>query len=187
MLVPLLVALFFVAVAERGHPATGKAGAAGIVAALEDPLSLFGDRSPGGRGAGALLSTKPERTAALADGPEERVLSGVRDRDPGFGDIPPGLGDPVFGVGPEASVAGRTLPGDAPPSDDPFSGGPLGGPSFASSQPLLGQAPPGFLSDPGVPAVPEPGTWAMMILGFFAVGLAVRRRARKQTGAASVS
>lgn len=31
-------------------------------------------------------------------------------------------------------------------------------------------------SDPGVPAVPEPATWAMMILGFGVVGMAARRR-----------
>ena len=28
----------------------------------------------------------------------------------------------------------------------------------------------------GVPPVPEPGTWAMMLLGFGAIGFAMRRR-----------
>ena len=31
----------------------------------------------------------------------------------------------------------------------------------------------------GVGAIPEPSTWAMMLLGFFGVGLAVRRRERR--------
>lgn len=30
----------------------------------------------------------------------------------------------------------------------------------------------------GVPAVPEPGTWAMMLLGFGAIGLSMRRRTK---------
>lgn len=32
--------------------------------------------------------------------------------------------------------------------------------------------------DPGVPAVPEPGTWALMLLGFGFVGAAMRRQRR---------
>ena len=31
---------------------------------------------------------------------------------------------------------------------------------------------------PGAGAVPEPGTWAMMLIGFGAVGFAMRRRRR---------
>src|SRR5579872_3082993 len=151
LLVPLLIGLFFAVVAEQGHPAAGKAGkgGGGILAALMSPLDLFAERSPGGRDAGPLLSTKPERTAALIDGPEERVLSGIRDRDPPVDGVPPGLGNPVFGIGPEdgpaSSVASRTLPGEDPPFDGP------GVPPFSSGpgQPLLGQAPT-FLSDPVV-------------------------------------
>ena len=66
LLVPLLAGLFFVAVAGSGDPAIGKATkAAAILAALNDPLSLFAERSPGGRGAGALLSTKPDKRLLL--------------------------------------------------------------------------------------------------------------------------
>ena len=32
----------------------------------------------------------------------------------------------------------------------------------------------------GIAAVPEPGTWAMMIFGFGAIGLAMRRRSGRQ-------
>ncbi len=214
LLVPLLVGLFFVAVAERGHPASGKAGARGaLMAALTDPLSLFADRSPGGRGAGALLSTKPMKTAMADPGPEERVLAGVRDRDPPVDGLPelPGLNDPAF-----AAAPGGLPPGGGPgdPADPPAGGSPfspfsslppLGGPGFVSggggppgSDPP-GSGPPGTDppgvgppggGPPGLPpvlsAVPEPGTWAMLIFGFFAVGAAMRRRVRMQAGSARV-
>jgi hypothetical protein len=150
LLVPLLAGLFFVA--GRGDPAISKATKA-VMVALADPLSLFAGRSPGGRGPGALLSTKPDKKTAAAEiGPEERVLSQVRDRDPDFGGLPAlaGLNDPAFA--PDPGVDG--LPGG-------------GGPGSISD-------PPGLL--PVTSAVPEPATWAMLILGFFAVGAAMRRR-----------
>jgi hypothetical protein len=235
LLVPVLVALFFVAVAERGHPASGKASASPggshgtLMAALTDPLSLFADRSPGGRGAGPLLSTKPQRTAALA--PEERVLSGIRDRDPGAGaaPLPPALDDPLFaaaapgggggipGAGSSPGEAGLPGGGGFPGGGGPGGGGPGGGgpDAFAPfGQPFVaGAEPPEFIpggaggpdgpgapggpggvfppgGTPGVPiasGVPEPATWAMLILGFFAVGAAMRRRARKRAGPAFLS
>ena len=123
LLAPVLAGLFAVAVVEAGHPANGKAGGTkgGLFAALADPLSLFAERSPGGRGAGPLLSTKP----GLA--PEERVLSEVRERDPGPG-IAPGI-DPVFGVAPDGLA-----PGGDPPAGDP-GGGPGGGDPFGGGGP----------------------------------------------------
>jgi hypothetical protein len=189
LLVPLFVGLFFVAVAERGHPASSKAskpGKSGLLAMLADPLSLFAERSPGERGAGPLLSTKP-------GGPQERVLSEVRERDPGAGDpaaaAPPGPNDPVFGVAPDTFAPGGGAPGGGDPGDpgggDPgfFPGGPGAvGPQFLQRPtPFVAPGNPGIPGDPGlpgIPAVPEPATWAMLILGFFAVGAAVRR-ARK--------
>jgi hypothetical protein len=187
-LVCAFVLLFFAAVVERGHPAISKARQAGIIAALADPLSLFAERSPGERGGGALLSTKP---------PHERVLSEVRDRDPSAGDPP---ADPGFAVTPEDLAA---LPGGAPgaagapgdPGGDPlgnnffappFPGGP-GGPPFLPAAfggppggpPPSGPIPP-VIDPPGAGAVPEPATWAMLILGFFAVGAAIRRRERRK-------
>jgi hypothetical protein len=74
LLVPPLVGLFYVAVAEPGGGIAKTVHA--IVAALEDPLALFSQRSPGQRVAGRLLSTKGKT------GPHERVLSTVRDREP---------------------------------------------------------------------------------------------------------
>jgi hypothetical protein len=190
LLLPLFVGLFFVAVAERGHPAASKAnkpgGKGGLLAMLADPLSLIAERSPGERGAGALLSTKP-------GGPQERVLAEVRDRDPAAGDTgaaaPPGPNDPVFGVAPDtfspggepgAGAPGGGDPGGAEPNFSPFAPG-GGAPSFFQRGPGTPLVSPGNPGLPGVPGVPEPATWAMLILGFFAVGAAVRR-ARKHDG-----
>jgi len=184
LLVSAFVLLFFAAVVERGHPAVSKVRQAGIIATLADPLSLFAERSPGERGGGALLSTKP-------GGPHERVLSEVRDRDPPAGNPPP------LAVTPDDLAA---LPGGAPgaggvpgdPAGDPlgnnffapsFPGG--GGPAFLpaslggppSGPPPNGPIPP-VIDPPGAGAVPEPATWAMLILGFFVVGTALRRRER---------
>ena len=191
LLVPALVLLFFMSVVEHGHPAVGKAGKTGLLAALADPLSLFAARSPGARGGGALLSTK--------GGPSERVLSTIRDRDPP--PDPPGADNPGLPVTPEdvaalAPPAEGAAPGDGGGSGDP---GP-GGPSFGSFAPFSapgggggffpGGGAPTFVPPPGSPppgggggvsAVPEPATWAMMIIGFFSVGAMVRRRARKET------
>ena len=141
-----------------------------------DPLSLFADRSPGERGAGPLLSTKPE----------ERVLSTVRDRDPG---MLPAADDPVFA---SALPGAGDPPVGGPAGEDPligpaiFSGpyypfaGPEGG--FIPGTAPLAPPPTG----PILSAVPEPATWAVMILGFFAVGAAMRRRGRKRPDLANV-
>jgi hypothetical protein len=177
LLTTLFVCLFFVAVAERGGPAISKIRKDGIVATLLDPMSLFAGRSPGERGEGALLPTKLAKA-----GPEERVLSEVRDRDPGIGDPP---AEPGFL--PDAALPGSRA-ADAPPggpAGEPFApfGTPFGnpgdpGPSFIPGGP--GGSPP-FTPPPGggiASGIPEPGTWAVMILGFFAVGWVMRRRAQ---------
>jgi hypothetical protein len=184
VLVPLLVVVFFAAVAERGHPAISKVRRDGIIATLLDPLSLFAGRSPGERGEGALLSTKP------GHGPEERVLSTVRDRDP-VGAAPPAE-DPGFlpdsalpGAPAENALPASSVAGDQfAPFGVPFSGSgdPGGGFIPGGGSRLL---PPSGPPDPPLTSgIPEPATWAMMILGFFAVGWAMRRRAPLRPGIA---
>ncbi len=178
LLTALFVCLFFVAVAERGGPAISKVRKDGIIATLLDPLSLFAGRSPGER-EGALLPTKLAKA-----GPEERVLSEVRDRDPGVGAAPP---DP--GLLPDAALPGSRLADGLPggpaggftPFGLPFSppGGPGDGfiPGGPGGPPFV--PPP---TNPPVSGVPEPGTWVVLILGFFAVGWAMRRRAHLRPG-----
>jgi len=189
LLVPLFVCLFFIAVAERGGPAISKVRKDGIIATLLDPLSLFAGRSPGER-EGALLPTKLAKA-----GPEERVLSEVRDRTPDAGGAPP----PDSGLLPDAALPGSRaadgLPGGPPPGDFAPFGVPFGNPGgpgdgFIPGGPGGPSAPsgPGGPGGPGVPptgpvsGVPEPGTWAVMILGFFAVGWAARRRRQLRPG-----
>ena len=192
LLTALFVCLFFVAVAERGGPAISKVRKDGIVATLLDPLSLFAGRSPGER-EGALLPTKLAKA-----GPEERVLSEVRDRDPGIGD-PAGAAPPDPGLLPDAGLPGAPAEGALPGGGDPGGsfapfGPPFGGagdpgggfiPAGRSFAPPPGGGGGGVVPPPdgGIPSgVPEPGTWAVMILGFFAVGWAMRRRAQMRPG-----
>ena len=190
LLAPLLVGLLVLSLFDLGHPAAGKAGKAhkaGLIAALADPLAFFAERSPGERGGGALFSTKP----GIA--PSERVLSEVRDRDPPAGDPPAAdtfapVTDEDLAAIPGGLPGGSGFPGGA--------GGAPGGPGFVSPffAPFIpGGGDPGdpgivgFVPSPpgGVGAVPEPATWAMMILGFFAVGAALRRRAGQKDKSAT--
>lgn len=81
----------------------------------------------------------------------------------------------------DVSGAGRTIPGTvlAPLAKISISGssvaGMIVGDSFKSANTMVGGAAySGFL--PGAPAVPEPATWALLILGFGAIGAAMRRQ-----------
>lgn len=134
-------------------------------AKLRNPLDLLGDRSPGARDAGALFNTKPDRKPT----PTERVLAAVRERPAA---IPPELLPEQPPYTPELALV-----------DDPIIIPPLTDTPLVSMPPVFDQGPvrrdePGVPRVPILPAVPEPSTWAMMILGFFAVGSAIRRRNR---------
>ena len=161
---------------------------AGVADALRDPASIFGQRSPGGRGSGAMFQTKPDRAASgtreESPGPSERVLSNVRERVP-----PAGGGGPGEAVSPSIAVPLETpgfvnsVPGGAPSGGSSSGGvGPIPGVS-GPELPLPGggsfllPVPPSN-SLPIISAVPEPETWQTMILGVFAIGLALRRRGR---------
>lgn len=209
------VALFFVAAVQQGDPATGKVSVTTLVAVLKDPLSLFAERSPGGRAEGALLPTKPPRERVLSTvrerdpagtlpgvddpvvagvpeaggpAPEERVLSGEREGLPGSGGgAPGGVGGPG-GFAPFGGAPGGLIPENfatAPPGGpgdpgvpgDPGNPGP--GPDGPGNPGIPGTPPTGIVDPPGGGSpVPEPATWAMMLLGFFAIGAAIRRRTR---------
>jgi hypothetical protein len=170
LLVPVWGILLLVAVAElRGLP-IGKVVKREIIAALKDPLNLLAERSPGGRGPGVLLSIK---------GPHERVLSTVRERESPLG-IPPGAYNPVFNLIPEAfTQVPSALPGFLPQNQV------IGSPSFApffmpGGAPTPISSTPQSLPNPGAIVVPEPAPWTIMVLGFLAIGVAARRRVRRQ-------
>ncbi|HKX35314.1 MAG TPA: hypothetical protein VJM79_01445, partial [Rhizorhapis sp.] len=104
LLAPLLVGLFILAVGHS-REAISNMSRETIIAALMDPLSLFADRSPGERRPGALLPTK--------SGPQERVLSTVRDRG-AAPDPPPGADGAVFPALPPAFETNPDFPPGGP-------------------------------------------------------------------------
>lgn len=127
LLAPLSAGLVFAAVVELGEFAAGKPVMAALASVFKDPLRLFAERSPGVRGDGVLLSIKPERMAAI---PHERVLSGVRERDP-------------------APFIAPDIPDYIVPAQDPGTGGAL--PNVASDNPGSGTGNPGFGPSPVPP------------------------------------
>lgn len=127
--------------AGPGREAISRVAKEKIIAAIRDPLSLFSDRSPGERRPGVLLASKK-------GGPQERVLSTVRDR-PQTADIPPGTDGPIFTAGPPAFESSS----GAPPADQ-FTAPPAFGPPF-SSMPFLYPGPPPSGEIP--PGGPPPG------------------------------
>lgn len=180
---------------------TGDGGS--LLAQASDAIERFVGRSPGERGETDLIKTKVKRAKGkigddlLAKAPrekpgepEERALGKIFDTPPeeevrALGDGPIGplaLGDPTAGglpfdgSGPTFSSGGPGFPGGistvVPPGTTP------GGPTDP------GDPDPGGPDDPGNPvgAVPEPGTWAMMILGFGLCGAALRRRRGLSSG-----
>lgn len=125
---------------EHTNPALGQMILAKIVETAKAPIALFAARSPGERGAGALLSTKPGR-----GGPHERVLSAVRDREPLSGE-PAGADGSPLGI-----IPGSQDTGGIPKELGTGSGG--AAPPFSQYQgfnsfPLV-PFPIGFTSAPG--------------------------------------
>jgi hypothetical protein len=177
-------------------PSNIRATSSDTAAQPADLDSLFDARSPGSRRYGALVNTKQPRTGFDVGPPNERVLSSTR-RHPGPPVVP---GDtpaaPYAGIeGPFGTPAGSptdiALLDDAVPtgtggafvSAGPVIGGilPSGGNGSSGGSP--GDGGPGTGGLPGseqtdtpLPAVPEPTTWAMLVLGFFAIGATMRRR-----------
>lgn len=172
-----------------GLASSTRQGAPGA-SVLRSPTSVFASRSLGARGEGALFQSKPRVAGPLRSRsrpagvvPRERVLSPVRTR-PG-GPLQTAPDAPLLGL------QGLTLP-IVPPS------GVLPEPAFRS--PYIPDAgfgyPPSFAGGPIVdrlpdgggtprpppPPIPEPATWALLIMGLGFVGIALRRQSRKPAG-----
>lgn len=150
--------------------------------------TLLDARSPGARNYGWLVQNKSPRTGFDVGPPHERVLTSVRHRpgspvtpantpaltpytpvggavDPATpGAIEQALTDDVVPVGPNGVV----IPGSP-------GIGVVSGPGGSGGTGAGGGGNPGGTM-PSTPAVPESGTWAMLVLGFFAVGAAMRQR-----------
>lgn len=171
-----------------------------LLARTSDAIHRFVDRSPGERGETDLIKTKvkrkkvdfsgkPRSTRLKSGDPEERALGKMFDTPPEeavkeLSDNPLGplaLGDPdpaLFPLDNIGSIGSPTGPG--------FPGG-------ISTIVPPGPTVPGDPTtppdpDPGTPvagAVPEPETWALMILGFGLCAVALRRRREQPLGQSS--
>jgi hypothetical protein len=147
---------------------------------------IFGSRSPGERVGGALASLKHKKLAL-----HERALPKVRGPiSPlagivGAPPVPPIAAVPetplynVVNGAPTAipAVAASPLPGGVPPivfpgiTPLPGGGGGIIFPPIVETPPVI---PP--VIPPTTPGVPEPASWAMMLIGFGMIGHAQRRR-----------
>lgn len=141
-------------------------------------FAMMADRSPGDRTKAELTKTK--RRVAAAPAPKQRALGKINKPEPPkefveaiapplptiIEDVPMVL-TPMATLGPilitpQPPGGGIIIPPQAPP---PGGGGP--------NPPPREEPPP-----PPPPAVPEPGTWATMLLGFGLSGWMIRRRRR---------
>ena len=152
--------------------------------------SLLGSmraRSPGDRGDGA-VTTKGLREP-LAQAPATPAVSRVLSLAPTPAAAAPAV--PVAAVAPLVAApppAAAIVPAVLAPAALPViaSAVPSGGAGFLPLIPIIAgggggggiavSAPPGVTP---VPAVPEPATWAMMIIGFGSIGAFLRRRKRQ--------
>lgn len=155
----------------NGNAIPGAAAASAFVKELAD-------RSPGARTRADLIKTKKRATSRM-------LSAAVLPKDnPIFAQAPAGT---IDFINPVMPITEDILPIMSAPlfAAESLSAGPGGGigiPGGGIGVPGGGGGivtPPGIETPPGPPAVtpvPEPGTWAMMLLGFMLLGSALRRR-----------
>jgi hypothetical protein len=145
-------------------------------------LAMLSERSPGERTAAELI-TKHRRAAAA---PKERALGKIHNPPPtqfldAIAPPPPTIAElPPFeaaltNLGPLMNIPGPPGSGGGivTPQSPPGGGGGGGGGGGDTETPPEQPPPP--------PAVPEPGTWATLLLGFGMTGWLMRRRRRSGT------
>lgn len=148
------------------------------VQAAKSFLSMMGDRSPGDRTKAELIKTKhraaPPHQRALGKitkpEPPKEFVEAIAPPLPSIAELPPvatvaSLGPILLTPPPPPGGGGIIIP-------PPPGGG--GGPPPPPQEPLPPPPPP----PPPPPAVPEPSTWATMLLGFGLSGWMIRRRRR---------
>ncbi|MBO9580376.1 MAG: hypothetical protein J7498_05745 [Sphingobium sp.] len=163
-----------------------------IAQVLRDPMSVLAARSPGERGSAALRQTKFKHAA-----PMPAAFEKLLDKEPSG--APAGAASPtseVLGVENEPPAqAGNFVPGtheglpDATPTVarggggffqivpgvGPILGGGGGGGGGNECTDKIKCETPGKEPDPPIlVSVPEPGTWLMIIAGFFSLGAFLR-------------
>ena len=168
---------------------------------------LLSDRSPGKRTSATLTKTKAAKARELARNlaphqralarnlvPQQRALPKVQPAkpNPSFGEVL--LGQPPATLIAAAPAALQVLPPIALAGTSPAIGGIFippagggGGGGGGGPGPVAEVPPPTTVVTPpaNIPAVPEPATWMMLLIGFFGCGLMVRRSALGRLQAAS--
>ncbi len=168
----------------------GGRGFAAVAAAAKDPAALFAGRSPGARAGGWLMQTKPGHPAeALSrrEGPKPPPMSkdqtaityAPKDHDM---DTPAPFSVAELAPTPTEATALFTSFDPVPLEDFvPGGGGGEDGPPGGTTPTYPGGGGGGAITLQSTP-VPEPSVWAMLILGFFGVGAAMRARRRVSMG-----
>jgi hypothetical protein len=159
---------------------------------MKTVAAMLAERSPGERPDGALANLKPKRQSLL----HERALPKVRGpagtpyealvaTPPNLAIAPPPE-VPLYNVvagGPPVVIPSTTGVAPGTPGGPPLLTNippPGGGGGAIFSPPVVAAAPdtPPIAVTPATPVtpVPEPGTWAMMLVGFALIGRALRRK-----------
>jgi hypothetical protein len=165
------------------------------VQGIKTVAAMMAERSPGERAKGALASLKHKRLTELheralpkvrAPSPPVSPLASIVTAPPAPPALPPVSQAPLFGMvaAPPVTVPPVTGGGGATPGGPPpFSDIPLPGGGGSIVPPITTtQVPP---PPPPASAVPEPDSWALMLLGFAFTGLALRRDRRRAALAAT--
>lgn len=159
------------------------------IAQAEDVLALLEGRSPGERTFAMLTKKSPKASDNVTEGPPPEVERGLgkvfppEPDGPGLDFItPPEL--VLLGPGPEPEFTVPITPqGDVAVPSGTSAFGPPGG-VFAPPGGFFVPQPPGGNggppSPPAAPAVPEPSTWAMLLIGFGLCGAAMRSRRNRK-------
>lgn len=154
----------------------------------QDLLQLLDRRSPGARTAAQLTKTKHAQHARVSDreaGPAARPAVSLKNNPLELADI---LSSPT--APPQVGQSFAAIPSLAAVSDLlPAAGGTLESSIIPPGTETTTSVPPGENRQPVIetPAVPEPQSWALMLLGFAVVGWKVRRsnRVRRRLDAAA--
>ena len=167
------------------------------VASAKSFLAMIAERSPGDRTKAELKTTKHRPVAA----PKQRALGKITPPAPpkefveAIAPPPPKITEGVAlaaaptTLGPlliaPSTPGGIVIPPSAPTPGGTGGTSPPGvgeptSPGVEEPTPTTQPPPPGGDEPPPMPpVVPEPGTWATMLLGFGLTGLIIRRRRRK--------